>query len=963
MELIGEPSVTFGPFSLDFERRALFQAGRPVRLGSRALELLCALVLRSGELVTKDELIASAWPDTYVDDGNLRVHIAALRKALGEDESGTGYIATVPGRGYRFIATVRPLQAHVEQESAAVEKQPAAEAVQPFPASPTRIFGRGEAVSLIAAQLPQRRFISLVGIGGIGKTTVALAAAERLSGAYPDGIHFLDLGALSDPSLLLATLATGIGRPSLCDQPLAALMEFLKDRRILIVLDGCEHMIGPAAAFAEALFTNCAGLHLLATSREPLRAQGERVIRLGPLGYPDHERPISAEEALEFPAIELFVERAAAYDDGFHFTDAVAPLVAEICRTLDGIALAIELAAGRVEAFGVAGLAERLDDRFRILTNGRRTALPRQRTLQATFEWSYDALPETEKIIFRRLGVFSGLFPLDAAREVVAPDGIVTEDWPRASFMEGLANLVAKSLVIADISVGDARYRLLDTTRAFAMERLRESGDLDTRQRLHAEHFLRLLQDLPNSLEGLGHYMDNVRSALTWAFSGSGDVRLAVLLAAAAARLFVNLSVLSECARWTAAAVDVLPQVEIDKECELVLWTHHAISLIFLSGNHPDAGTALSRALALADDVTDATEYFRLHEILFLYHLRIGKFAEAQAIAAKVRHEAENRVAPTLDVEWMFALSAYFYGDHRTACAEAEKALLKLPRQKDPRSLRIGTSPRILTMIALARSLWWLGSLDQAMRVADACIEEARDLDHPVTTCTALAYLIPISLWRGDLETTERRVDELLTLAARQGLHPSTLVGTALKGALLVKRGRPDEGHTLLKTSLDELRSTSYRSQDSPLSCHLVEALASLGLVEQALELVDRMLADSLADGDRVHLSVIHRLKGELLDTSGHFPNQAEEHFRKSIEIARQQHAAILELAATTALGRLQVRRGEISTAIRNGRAALAKISEGIETDPVTTARRLVDGWEKLEGRSALEPGKGVNAY
>jgi ATP/maltotriose-dependent transcriptional regulator MalT len=247
--------------------------------------------------------------------------------------------------------------------------------------------------------------------------------------------------------------------------------------------------------------------------------------------------------------------------------------------------------------------------------------------------------------------------------------------------------------------------------------------------------------------------------------------------------------------------------------------------------------------------------------------------------------------------------------------------------------------------------------------MADTCVEEARDLDHPVTTCTALAYLAPISLWRGDLETAERRIDELLALAARQGLHPSTLVGTALKGALLVKRGRPDEGYTLLKTSLDELRSTSYRSQDSPLSCHLVEALASLGLVDQALELVDRMLADSVADGDRVHLSLIHRLKGELLDAGGRFANLAEEHFRKAIEIARQQHAAILELAATMALGRLQVRRGEISTATENGRAALAKISEGIEADPVVASRQLVDEWEMLEGRGAFAAGEGVNAY
>ena len=383
-------TVSFGPFRLDPEQQLLREGDTRVVLGSRAMEILIALVERAGELVSKEELIARVWPNTFVDETNLRVNVAGLRRALRDGQAGNRYIATDPGRGYRFVAPIS-----VPQPGTAIA-QPAAPRIDNLPGTLTRVIGREPIVAALSAQLPQRRFITLVGPGGIGKTTVAIAVARSLAASYRDGVTFLDLAPIGDAKLLSSALATVLGLAIPSDNRMPGLLAHLRDRQMLLVLDSCEQVVEAAAALAEDVYAAAPGVHILATSQEPLRAAGERVHRLSPLESPAATAGLTAAEALTFPGVQLFVERAAAANlNGFELRDGDAPVVAEICRRLDGIPLAIELATGCVDAFGVHELASRLDDRFRLLTSGRRTALPRHRTLGATLDWSYQLCPRT----------------------------------------------------------------------------------------------------------------------------------------------------------------------------------------------------------------------------------------------------------------------------------------------------------------------------------------------------------------------------------------------------------------------------------------------------------------------------------------------------------------------------------------------------------------------------------------
>ena len=426
----------------------------PVRVGSRALDVLIALVERPGELVGKDELIARAWPNTFVEESNLRLQVSALRRTLGE---GNRYLVNVPGRGYSFVAPVTLSESPQPSGPHAADVKPA----HNLPAHLTRLIGRTDSVSRLARQLPRQRLITIVGPGGMGKTTVALAVAQALLAAHKDGTWLVDLSPLADPRLVPSALATVLGLEIHADNPLPALIAFLREKEMLLVLDNCEHVINAAAAIADGILRSAPGVAILATSREPLRADGEHVHRLAPLESPRGSAGLTAAAALSFPAIQLFVERAAANLDAFVLSDVDAPIVADICQKLDGIPLAIEFAAAHVEAFGVHGVAAHLDERLQLLTSGRRTAVPRHRTLSATLDWSYGLLTEAEQRVLRRLAIFAGGFTLDAARAVAAG-----ATHPETKIIDPVAELVAKSLVAAEVGDTEPRLRLPDTTRA-----------------------------------------------------------------------------------------------------------------------------------------------------------------------------------------------------------------------------------------------------------------------------------------------------------------------------------------------------------------------------------------------------------------------------------------------------------------------------------------------------------------
>src|SRR5262249_54193464 len=492
-------------------------------IGSRAFDVLQVLVEANGELVTKGEILNRVWPGRVVEDNTLQFQISPVGRVGGE---ARGALNPVPGPGHGLAAEITT----AANEAGTVAERGAAPAAQPreapaptnLPASTSELIGRetdrSEVVGLVAAH----RLVTLIGAGGIGETRLGGEVARDLLPKFVDGVWVAELAPLSDAQLVPATVATALGLELPAGRVSAKrVAAALASKRVLLVLDNCEHLIEAAASLAEVLLRSTPAT-VMVTSREPLRAEGECVYRVPPLDVPA-EGVEDMEQLLGPRAVRLFVARTRAAEPHFSASLRIASVIAALCRRLDGIPLAIELAAARAAALGVEGLAARLDDRFDVLTGGRRTALPRHQTLRATLDWSYELLSEPERVVLRRLAIFSGGFALEAAGAVAAGAPISVPE-----IVDCLANLVAKSLVMADHGCAAVRYRLLETTRAYAREKLGESGELEAVAGRHAEYHRALFEPaeadwetrpIAEWLAAYGHRIDDVRAALDWAFS------------------------------------------------------------------------------------------------------------------------------------------------------------------------------------------------------------------------------------------------------------------------------------------------------------------------------------------------------------------------------------------------------------------------------------------------------------
>ncbi|MES1149181.1 MAG: winged helix-turn-helix domain-containing protein, partial [Bradyrhizobium guangdongense] len=422
------------------------------------------------------ELVKRVWADVNVDEGSLRFHIAALRKALGDTGKSTRYVVNVAGRGYCFAAPLA--QSAPPVALSPVDVAPSRSLLPPPVA---KMIGRDEVIGKISSGLSLHRFVTVIGPAGIGKTAVALTVAHRRTADFGGQAFYVDFGPLRDSNLAATTISSALELTTNSDDPLPALLAHLRDKPTLMVFDSCEHVLETLAPLTERLVRDVPHLHVLATSRESFRSEGERIFRLFPLDFPPQRDDLTVAEILAYPAAQLFVERIAQGSGQFELSAEEAPFVADICRRLDGIALAIELAAGRVNAYGIAGTASLLDSRFSLQWRGRRTAIPRHQTLGAALDWSYDLLPASESAILRRLSVFVGPFTAEAAVAVASGDGLGPSETS-----EAIDNLVTKSL-ISTSSSRTLRYRLLDTTRTYALGKLASSGEARRFAQLHAE--------------------------------------------------------------------------------------------------------------------------------------------------------------------------------------------------------------------------------------------------------------------------------------------------------------------------------------------------------------------------------------------------------------------------------------------------------------------------------------------
>ena len=466
------PQVTFGSFRLDRVNRSLHRGLSVIALRPKAFAVLEHLVTRAGRLVTKDQLLAAVWPGTTVTDTVLKVCVREIRDALGDDSDAPRFIETAHRLGYRFIGQA----AHTN-----------------LPTRLSSLVGRQREIVDITQALERSRLLTLTGAGGSGKSRLALEVAGSLDEKFNDGVWWVDLAPLGDESFVPQAVATVFG---VRDQPgqilTHVLRRFLAPREVLLVVDNCEHVIGASASLLQALLQAAPRLRILATSREPLRSDGERVFLVPPLSVPGSEHALLPDGSLEYESVRLFAERAQAALPSFALSSSNCQAVADICRHLDGMPLAIELAAARIRALSPEQIAARLDDCLRLLGSGHRTELPRHQTLRAAIDWSYDLLTDSERRLLRRLSVFVDSFTLEAAEDVAAGSGA-----DGTGVVDILSHLIDKSLVHATDREGTIRrYRLLETVRQYAYEQLLAAEDASPTLAQHTDHYLRLVEGI-----------------------------------------------------------------------------------------------------------------------------------------------------------------------------------------------------------------------------------------------------------------------------------------------------------------------------------------------------------------------------------------------------------------------------------------------------------------------------------
>ena len=537
----------FGRFELRLGSRQLLRNGRPVTLGARAFDVLEALVERRDRVVTKGELLDLVWAGLVVEENNLQVQVSTLRKLLGPRA-----IVTVPGRGYRFafdLATEGgdpPAMPHAHWHN--------------LPERITSLIGRERETADVEKALAIARLLTVVGVGGIGKTRLALQVATDVLDDFAEGVWFVELATLNDPRLVPKAVAGALGikerGPSLAD----TLLGEIGHRALLLVLDNCEHLIESAAQLCQSLLASCPNIRILATSREMLRVPGESTYRVPSLATPDPRSSSSADDVARYPAVQLLVDRALAVKPSFGVNAANATAIASVCSHLDGIPLAIELAAARLRSMSIEEVNERLDHRFHLLTGGLRTAVPRQRTLRATIDWSHELLHEAEQALFRRLAVFTGGWTLQAAEYVCAGNGV--DAWQVLDLLE---SLVDKNLALADERDGATRYGLLETVREYALERLRDRNEETCVQQRHLACFLTLAEEAEPQLYGaeqqtwldrLDREHDNLRSALARSLQRADDTVSGLRLAGALGNFWWMRGYLAEGRRWLCGLLD-----------------------------------------------------------------------------------------------------------------------------------------------------------------------------------------------------------------------------------------------------------------------------------------------------------------------------------------------------------------------------------------------------------------------
>jgi predicted ATPase/DNA-binding winged helix-turn-helix (wHTH) protein len=929
--------LSFGPFELSIENRLLTNGAKVVPLGSRAMDLLIVLVEQPNKVIGRRTLIERVWPKRGAEQVSLRVHISALRKALDQSDPGRRYIANVPGRGYSFVVPVTLLSAPPSGDINPSSRSR-------LPARLMRMLGRTDALAAIQMKLDERRFVTIVGPGGIGKTTVAVAVAYEMSTTFNGQIYFVDLSALTGASLVAPAVAATLGVSVQTSNVVPALIDRLQERPTLIILDCCEHVIDGASAVAEELICRVPTLHLLATSREVMRVEGENVFELSALGCPPEDRGLSARDVLQYPSVQLLVDRVRAVRGDFELADADAPTAARICRRLDGIPLAIELAAGRVDIFGFSKTATLLDDRLNLSWVGRRTALPKHQTLNAALEWSYDLLHEAEKRVLTRLSVFAGGFTFEAAVAVVA-DVMIDE----ASVADCVWELRAKSMVAARGQEG--RLRLLDTTLAFASRRLAKSDEENHYRRRHALYFCDLFKqgasmDLPEKSRALEGEVDNLRAALNWAFSVEGDEKIGVALAAASASIWMAMALLTECREWMTKAIGRLDDTSAGSREEMIIQSALASCTMFTDGMTEESYANWAKARLLAECLNDTECQLDSLLVLWAHRIRLPSYAEATELADQCGDVADGTGdrGAIATANYMRGVTYHHIGQILQAEAHFELCLYRGDESSRQSLLkRFGYDRKVDALAVLANLAWLRGCPDQARRLSLMSIAEARQLDHAVPLCVALAWAsFNTYLTRPDDLETEAFANELVDHAGKYAVESYHGFGLSMQALCRVRRDEGDTSSAAFYRGLEKLSSARYGVFNWILQAEFARCTAAAGRPRQGLAVFERAKIN-LRD-TQWSAPELCRIRGELALANDEGLTTGRQYFVGALELSDKQASLSWGLRAATSLAIAEKSAERKEAAWRTLQATHAKFREGLETTDLRLAKQVLNG-------------------
>jgi predicted ATPase/DNA-binding winged helix-turn-helix (wHTH) protein len=912
-ETSGMAVLCFERYQLHLRRRVLLDNGRPVALGSRALTILTMLAQHAGEMVPKRELQRRLWQNVMVEDGTLRVHIAALQKVLGESQAGGRCIENIPGQGYRLVVPVTSLTEAeaLERSPTLVWRPPRATAIPNL----NRIIGRTRTLSLVAASLGERQLVTLTGAGGAGKTTVALGVAETSAAQYPDGIFFVDLAAVTEDRLVAGTLAAGLGIATLAPDPVPCICTFLRARQALVVLDSCEHVVEAIAPLVRSVLSEAPAVRILATSREPLAITGEWVHRVAPLEFPARRAVEGCESLLAYSAVQLFVERAQASSE-VKFDLQALQVVAELCRRLGGNPLAIEITAARVALLGLKGLLASLEQGLHLSIGGSRVAVARHRSLRKTLDWSYELLPPVEQAIFRRLAVFRGPFDLNRAVAVVSNGTDATE------VFEALLQLSSKSLIVADSSGQKILYRLLDTARAYAAEQLRAAGELHATHDRHTRMWCTLgTADVYSQLQHgaawaviFNENLDDLRATLQWNFSAQAEAPIGSKLRLLS--LWYEFVLAAEYSGWTQWRPVVLS----------VLEPEYAKPLISVLDRTADCALSPIEVLTVTSQ-TDAQHPGTQREAswsLWIEHLVRRDFRVALELADAFRDLPPPRTPSTM-LDELLAVIYYYAGELEPACRHAERALTQLgpAADRDPAT----PSRECQLHLILMRALWLRGLPELALAVARCGLAAGKASGNAHLRGLSLLGAISLTHLAGRQSECHAMLATLREHADSQRLEHFQLWVSCMEEILK----HTDAAEEPLITML------------SPEPWESSRAVDSFATVAPIMMIRDTSLGVEHARGGNLTAEIL-RVKAELLwraQGDAAF-EQTQSILQRALQIARAQQALIWELRVAMSLARLLSTRGQRSEAHELLAAVYALFREGHQTPDLLSAARLL---------------------